>query len=282
MTATTRPPLFDRLAFCSLGPALLLPVIAAVVAVIATTGRPSDGEMDDSINGLVIAVYMVVLLGSMTLNAWLLLRYPPSFTERALPRHLSIMIAALYLLVVAWMALVVVAPIGGSSLLFGFAIAGVSIAICVAALVRRGHAVTVPARVSVGIRPVARILCIVYIVVAAIALIAALVQQFALADLSDAGGVLGGPATWVLIVLGLPWSWPLYVIGVVVSFAAGSVLGGGVVVVLPVLLALSVAANIAIVASIAGSPSRRTAITNWFFKLTPSVLVAVEVPAAKD
>lgn len=277
MTETTRHPLFDRLAFASLVPALLLPVVAAVVAVIATSGRPSDGEMDDSINGLVIAVHLVVLLGSMTLNAWLMLRYPPSFSERALPRNLSILLATLYLLVVAWVVVIVAASIGGSSVLFGIAIASVSIAVCVAALVRRGHHSQVQARSSVGLTPVARALSIGYVVVGSLGLLAALVVQFS-TDGRSSVGLLGGPAMWALIVLGLPWGWPLYVIGVVLTMAAESVLGEGAAVVIPVLLGLAVAANVAIAASIAWSPARRTAITNWFFKLTPSVLVAVEVP----
>ena len=282
MTATTRPPLFDRLAFASLVPALPLPVVAAGVVVLVASNRPFDAAFDDGFNGLVIAVFLFVLLGSMTLNAWLLLRFPLSFADRALPRHIGVMLAILYALLVAWAVIAVVRRIDESSLVFACALIVASVAVCVAALVRRGRHAEKSARSVVGLTPAARVISIGYVAAAGLALLVSLVALFVPGGGLSVVGVIGGPAAWVLVLLGLPWSWLLYLLTVVFLFTVGSSLGSAALVVLPVVLALPVAVNIAIAASIAWSPARRTAITNWFFKLTPSVLVAVEVPATEE
>lgn len=280
MTATTRPARFDRLVFTSLAPAVLLPVAAAVIAVAVSSSRPADPDFDNTINSLIFAGYLAVLLGSMTLNAWLLLRHPSSLVDRALPRHLSVLLTALYALVIVWTALFVALPIGGASLVFGAIVAAVSIAICVAALVRRGNPVHVPARAAVALTRPARIVSVGYVVIAGLVLLATLVTLLGVGEeWSQGAWVIGGPLVWALLVLGLPWSWPLYAIGIVLGFAAGSVLRDGAQFVQPVLMGLAVSANIVIAASVAWSSARRTAITNWFFRLTPRVFVAVDVPA---
>ena len=75
--APPTPARFERIMFASIVPALVLPAIAAITAIIGTSNLPSDGELDGPIAGLVVAVYMFVLgagLGMVMQNLTLIVQ----------------------------------------------------------------------------------------------------------------------------------------------------------------------------------------------------------------
>ncbi len=97
-------------------------------------------------------------------------------------------------------------------------------------------------------------------------------------DESQAGGILGGPWTWGLIVLGLPWSWPLYLVSMVLSYSVGDFASAPVYFLAPTLVALSVIANIVLMSLLVWHPTCRTALTSWFFRLNSTAAPVVETP----
>lgn len=159
----------DRLMFRAIVPALLLPVIGAVVAILGTSNQSWDGGDGGPIMGLVVAVYLFVLLGSMTLNGWLLLRHPDSFALRTLPRRTALLLALLYGLLVVWIVLLALGIVGVAGFLFGGAIAALSIVSCVDAVVRRIQGSAGVAIASIGLSVSARVIGITYVVIAALA-----------------------------------------------------------------------------------------------------------------
>lgn len=267
--APATPSRFERIMFASIVPALVLPAIAAVTAIIGTSNRPSDGELEGPIAGLVVAVYMFVLLGSMTLNGWLLLRHPQSYLARALPRRVAIVLAVLYGLIIVWIGLLAAGIVGTVGLAFGLALAAISIFVCGLAVARWSrHTGADP--ISEGALPRwARVIGIVYLVLAAASILFLLVSPVLGGGWSDVGGILGGPAVWIVLLFGLPWSHPLYFLSVVLLFNIGSGMGDLIYFVTPALMVLSVVVNMALVASVISSPQQRAAITNWFFRLRP-------------
>ena len=268
--APATPSRFERMIFASLVPALALPAIAAVTAIIGTSRLPSDGELDGPIAGLVVAVYMFVLLGSMTLNAWLLLRHPLSYLTRALPRRVAIVLAVLYGLIVVWIGLLAAGIVGILGLVFGLALAAISIFVCGLAVARWSrHTGAQP----IGEQPLprwARVVGIAYLTLAGASVLFLLVSPVLGSGWSDIGGILGGPAVWIVLLFGLPWSHPLYFLSVAVLFNVGSGLGDFVYLVTPAVMVLSVIVNMALVASVISSAQQRAAITNWFFRLKPT------------
>jgi MFS family permease len=268
--APATPTRFERIMFVSIVPALVLPAIAAVTAIIGTSNLPSDGELDGPIAGLVVAVYMFVLLGSMTLNGWLLLRHPQSYLIRALPRRVAIVLAVLYGLIIVWIGLLAAGIVGVIGMAIGLALAAISIFVCGLAVARWSrHTGAQP----IGEQPLprwARFVGIGYLVLAGVSILFLLVSPVLGSGWSDIGGILGGPAVWIVLLFGLPWSHPLYFLGVILVFNLGSGMGDLIYFVTPALMVLSVVVNMALVASVISSPQQRAAITNWFFRLKPT------------
>jgi hypothetical protein len=111
------------------------------------------------------------------------------------------------------------------------------------------------------------LLCWLYLIAVAVALLAALYFAIVPAPLSASGGILGGPAVWALVLLGLPWSHPLYLISILIGFAG---FGEPAVVIIAAGTAI---ANMVLIGLVLFSPARRVRIVNWFFKL-PAPLAA--------
>jgi MFS family permease len=268
--APATPTRFERIMFASIVPALVLPAIAAVTAIIGTSNLPSDGELDGPIAGLVVAVYMFVLLGSMTLNGWLLLRHPQSYLIRALPRRVAIVLAVLYGLIVVWIGVLAAGIVGVIGIAIGLALAAISIFVCGLAVARWSrHTGAQP----IGEKPLprwARVVGVAYLVLAGVSILFLLVSPVLGGGWSDIGGILGGPAVWIVLLFGLPWSHPLYLLSVILVFNLGSGMGDFIYLITPALMVLSVVVNMALVASVISSPQQRAAITNWFFRLKPT------------
>lgn len=256
-----------KVALILIVPALLLPVLAAAVLMIAQT---SGRGVDNGVGGIVIVVYLYVLLGSMTLNAWLLLRHPLTLSTRALPWASSVVLVTLWVVLGVWTVLLglpVPSEISGWLSII-FAILGIVLSIVsffLAASRRADTADRTPlSEVHLGTR--ARAILWVYLVAAGLALL-----SYVAVTVSGAygmtGSVIGGTPSWVLIVLGLPWSHPLYLISVVVGVAFSSALGSAAAVLSTVIPVIGVGINIAFACVLLFSPPGRTTLANWFFRL---------------
>jgi len=255
-----RAPLFERVMLASLVPALFLPILAVVVGISGSLLREAAGGTE-GIWSLVIAVYMFVLLGSMTLNAWLLLRHPQTLVAAALPRRASVAVLVVEGLLLLWIVLLAIG-IDAIAVVLGAALAIASVVVFVLALRRYLDRGNEPARAQFELPGWARIVAAVYLALAVVAVLFAIASPFIGLGWTDAAGPLGGPAAWLLLVLGLPWSHPLYFVSVVLVFGAPA--WGGIVP--TVLCLLSVLANVVFVAQLL-SPRRRTLLANWFFRL---------------
>jgi hypothetical protein len=265
MTEPQPAPLFDRAMLASVVPALLLPVIAAVTGVSGALLREALGGGSDGIAALVVAVYCFVLLGSMTLNGWLLLRHPQTLASGVATRPISIMLASLEGLLVIWIVLLAFGIIGAAALAFGVFIALLSIVLFVSALARHLRPGAAPRLESAALPQWARAAALTYLVAAVAALMFAIASPFIGVDLSDGAGAIGGPQTWALVVLGLPWSHPLYFVAAVGLIG---VTDAPAITAIPTLLAaLATIANIVLIGLVLFSPTRRTALANWFFRL---------------
>ncbi|CAN5584240.1 hypothetical protein BH10ACT7_BH10ACT7_19770 [soil metagenome] len=248
-------------------PALLLPVLAASVLMIAQT---SSWGVDNGVGGIVVLVYLFVLLGSMTLNAWLLLRHPDTLSRRALPWASSAVLVALWGVLGLWTVLLglpVPSEISGW-LSIVFAILGIVLSIVsffLAASRRADTGDRTPlTEVPLGTR--AQVILWVYLVIAALALLS-YVAVTAGGAYGMTGSMVGGAPSWVLIVLGLPWSHPLYFISVVAGVLFSSALGSAAAVSAIVIPVIGVGINIAFACVLLFSPTRRIRLVNWFFRL---------------
>lgn len=247
----------DRVALLLLVPAtVVLPVgIVAATVFSANAYRSSQG-----LAGVVSIVFTFILLGSMTLHSWVLLRRPSTFVSRVLPHRVAVVHVILWALIVLMiialaLGLIPLVPIG-----IGAAIAIVSL-VSFAHVVGSRELSDARALTSLDLSPMARVLCWAYLIAAAIALLAVLYFAIVGDSLSAAGGILGGPAIWSLVLLGLPWSYPLYLISILAGFA-----GFGEPAV-AVAAASTVIANAVLVSMMLFSPIRRVRIVNWFFRL---------------
>jgi len=257
MVADMNPSPLDRAAFIAIVPALALPAIAATSAAYGESG--SLGVFA-GLNSVIVAAFMFVLLGSMALNAWLILRHPQTFAERAVPRAVTVPFALLVAVLVVWS--VVLAAGSPSVTLYGFApvVITLSIIVCAQAGIRQRHRMPV-ARVTATTLPTAgRVLGVVYLVVAVAFLTSTLLgPALGSRELSALGAAFG---SWPLVLLGLPWSWPVaigwYILAIEIPGASAAVVA---------LTALPVVANVVLVALVLWNPAARTRITNWFFRL---------------
>lgn len=240
-----------RAAFLAQIPALALPVIATAAA--------DAGDAEHVTTPLIVGSYMFVLLGSMTLNAWLLLRHPRSFAERALPPFAAYPFVALVAVVIAWSVLLLAGFFAPSAFVFGILAAALSIVVCAASLDRLRKPSPAPRVAAVDLPTWARIVGIAYLVAAAAGLAATIVS--AASHPPDDGqwsGVL--IASWPLLLLGLPWSYPVFLVAFLNAASVGAPVGIAA-------LALAVLVNAALVGLALGNPAARARLTNWFFKL---------------
>jgi hypothetical protein len=255
-TPTPEASAIGRLAFHALVPSLLLPVIVTASSYVRTIVSPS-GAFD--FDWLVIGAFCFVLLGSMTINSWLLLRHPESWRLRALPNGQAVVLLILWGLLVVATVLVGLTRMEGFTIAFAMALAVaimvVSIVVFVFAVIRsRIRFATVPVT-AVGVSPYAAVLGWGYLAITVIGVAAAIPLMSS-----------GGPAVLVaaLVVFGLPWSWPLAVIAFFVgTFLQVPVLG----IAIGFLVVAAVVFNIVGVILLLTRPVARVRFVNWFFRL---------------
>lgn len=257
-----------RFALILIVPSLLLPGMGVAALLIS---QNSSSGIESGVGGIALIVYLFVLLGSMTLNAWLLLRHPHTLSMRVLPRSSSVVLVALWALIVAW-SVVLAAPMPSDvsdGLSLAFAVLGILLSIIsffLAAARRVADGDRVP-RESVELGQSARVIIWVFLVAAGLALLSYTALSVVGGTYSQIGGILGGPVNWVLILLGLPWSHPLHFLSVVSAVTIFSSMGTVGTVVTTVVPVIGVGINIALTCVLLFSPSRRTSLVNWFFRL---------------
>lgn len=249
------PRMLDRAAFVAIVPALALPPIAATAA--AYGERDSTGAFG-GITGAIVAGFMFVLLGSMVLNAWLLLRHPQSFTERAMPRAVAVPFVLLVAVLVVWSIVLAAGSPSVTLYVFALAVITLSIIVCVQAGIRQRHRMPVAGVTAMTLPTVGRVLGIAYLVVTVVVLMSTFLGS--VPGLAALGSVLG---SWTLVVLGLPWSWPAAIVWFVL---ATQVPGSSALV--TITSALPAIANLVLVGLVLWNPVARIRITNWFFRLS--------------
>lgn len=257
-----------RVALVLLVPCLLLPIITGAAVILVAI----LGGIDRGVGGIILVVYLFVLLGSMTLNAWLLLRHPHTLSRRALPWASSVVLVVIWGTLIIWM-IVLVAQVPSPLadwLALGFAVVLI-LASTVSFFLAASRGIDPVDRVpfaSLELGTHARVVLWIVIVASVLAMLSYAAQAVAGNPYSvAANGALGGPATWVLVVLGLPWSHPLYLASVLATVSASSAVAS--VAISTVCSLVGVTANGLISVLLLLSPNRRVAIVNWFFRLKP-------------
>ena len=245
-------------------PALVLPALAAAAAVAGDDLHPTTAA-STNVWLLAALVYLFILLGSMTLNAWLLLRHPGTFSDSELPTAVSAAQLTQWMVVVIWSFLLLGGEPPSVTLALPAAVAGLSVYIFVASLRRPKEWAAQVDAVELG-RPT-RILALGYLGFGAAALVLDGVSVALSFDARSGAGVLTGPVSWAVLLLGLPWSHPLYVLLYLVGIGGRVSNNEQFFMILPALLGLSVVVNMVLAALLLWSSGRRAAIVNWFFRL---------------
>jgi hypothetical protein len=242
-----------RFAFHALLPSLLLPVIVTLSALLGGIVNPQGGV---NIEWLVIGAFCAVLLGSMALNAWLLLRHTESWRLQALPNGLAVMLVILWGLQVVGAVVVALTRFSPVTVGFGIALMVMSVVVFVAAIARKFMKTAAAPVVAVGLSTYGKALGWGYLVLVALTIVLGLFATISVGPFA---------AFFALLLVGLPWSWPLAAVGL---------FSGGLASVLPsifaILMLASVVFNVIVVVKLLTQPAFRTRFVNWFFKLRGS------------
>lgn len=258
-----------RFAFKALIPSLLLPVLATIASLgTLVLGFATVGGFD----WLVVGVFCAVLLGSMALNGWLLMRHPESWRLQALPHGIAIALCILWGLLVVGAVLVAFTTFNPGTIIIGVGIMVISIVIFVMALIRKFIKVAVVPEVAVGLTGYAKAIGWGYLVVVAITIVVGLLAFPAFGPFA---------AIVALLIIGLPWSWPLGVVGWFVNSASLGAFGWVLSAVFLVLMIAGVVLNVVVVIRCLTSPAFRTKFVNWFFKLRGEGKNAIRTFAAQ-
>ena len=254
-----------RFVLRGLVPALVLPVLAVVASELGSLLFPKSG-LDVVVLRIALAAYLFVLLGSMTLNAWLLLRHPATLATRALPHSTAVVQLAQWVLIVACCGVLVSSDISVAIVVLGLVVAALSIVVCAQALARArnrgGGAPLTELTLSRG----ARVTALAYLALTTGAFAFTALSPVISATVSNSGPLVGGPAVVLPLLLGLPWSHPVFLATTVFSVGLGTDLG----VLATIIGLLPLAANIVLVSIVLWSPARRVRLANWFFKIGPA------------
>lgn len=264
-----QPTRFERVMFATLVPALALPIVVATLALWVQPG-PDDPNSDlgHLITGPMMGVFMTVLLGSMTLNAWLLIRRPVNLQSRSIPRRPGLVLVFLYVTTAVWILMLFLTHLN-SSVFNVLALAVIVESIFVFAQILRTQRATSMTFTEAGLAPTVKWGLLAYLGIAVgliIATIALLVEP-------PRGDWL---PYWipVAIALGLPWS-PGALLVVVLAMATNFILGiqlrpeEPTVPVEIVLLLLPAIINITLAVGILASPKTRAlALGVLFFRGT--------------
>jgi len=221
------------------------------------------------------AIFMHVLLASMTLNVWLLLRRPVYWREKAIPTSVSVTQLALYAAVAVWhvqLALARDAPVA-----WFFIVATMVLSILVLIALVRARPVVKErfsnVRFSEGERTVLR----VYFAVAVATLVATPIVL--------AVGVQFGFLPWwlfpVAIGVNLPWTLLMPVIGAITGplFSAVPPIGFAAAI---VGLGLTWGPNLVITRRLLGSSAQATATMNCIFLLGSDPSAQAETAIASE
>ncbi len=230
-----------KFAFYALIPSLLLPLIVTLLSI----------RLGTSVDWLVVAVFCLVLVGSMALNGWLLLRHSETWRLRAFPAGIAVMLLILWGLLVVGGIVVATTSLNPGTIAIAIALMVLSIVVFVAALIRKTIKTAVVPEVAVGLSRYGAVLGWGYLVAA---LIGVVVGVFAYLSMGTFGSVAA------LVVVGLPWSFPLAAIGLLLSNAV-------VGMVVTVLILAGVALNVVVVVRLLTNAAYRVRFVNWFFKL---------------
>lgn len=246
------PSAVGRFAFRALVPALLLPAVIVLMSLLRVMGIQLGAS---GVDWLVTTVFCFILLGSMTLNTWLLLSTPQTWQQRALPPALSIALIVLWSLEVV-LALVLPALGSGTvSVVIAVLIMLASIVVFLFAFVRRLVRVASVPVTAVGLSRYSAVLGWGYLALTAVSVIGAAVASLA-------GG--WGMAVLPLITVGLPWSWPLAVLAFVVGLMLDLPVLGAIFL---GLIVVGVALNVFVVIRLLTNPAFRVRFVNRLFRL---------------
>lgn len=245
-----------RFAFSALIPSLLLPVLVTISSFATLAfGIATVGGFD----WLVVGVFCAVLIGSMALNGWLLLRHPESWRLRALPNGIAIALCILWGLLIVGAVLVAFTTFNPGTIAIGVGIMVISTVIFVMAIIRKFIVkVAVVPEVAVGLTRYAAAIGWGYLVVVAITFVVGLLAFPTFGPFA---------AIVALLIIGLPWSWPLGVIGWIIGNSAMGAFGSVITAVFIVLMLAGLVLNVVVVIRCLTSPAFRTKFVNWFFKL---------------
>jgi hypothetical protein len=259
-----QPTRFERAMFASLWPALFLPIAAATIALWVQPGADEVSESYGWVGYLILGTFLIVLLCSMNLHAWLLTRRPVNLQNRAVPLWPGVALAVLYATVLAMTVSLFIMPLGSGvvgALAPATAIESIIVLVLVIATRKpspRNWEMPEPSRrVLWGVR--------VYLIVA----IVGLVHTIVLATRPMADDTY---AYWipVAVALGLPWS-PAVVQLVSALIATAAILGlpwaDVTVPIFSVLMLAPLAVNAALAAAVLASPrSRHVALRVLFLR----------------
>jgi len=252
----TPAPLFDRVALWILVPSILLPAIALMVF-------PFGGysERRPAPNSIAILVYTFVLLGSMTVNAWLRLRSPDVPFRRALTWRGSVYTYAVAVFAAILLVLIATWPPIPEPAVIVMGLIGAALSIASWA-----DAVQLPPRTTVGVINGYLSGRAQTIITGAAAGTGAAIVLFVSGFTVFPQPV--GQLLPLLIAVGLPWSHPVAFLTLPLSILPG---GWGYVAIFAI--AACGLVNVGLALAIARSHSFRLRAMRRFFRLRESVPV---------
>ncbi len=244
---------FGRIMFWS-----LVPGLALLVGVLTLMQFIPDCKLD-SLSKAVASTFGFVLLGSMTLNAWLVLRHQRSYATRALAQHLASVHAALYLCIVVWL---VTLSLQGSTASALVSWAQILVAVALMALSIASFVLVMDRPAEFAFRaeePTPRTRALQYWASAFVVLALAASASYVVLRRDESEALW----TFPLLLLGLPWSHPFYAV-LFVPFARLTNFS-----VLTASLLVPIAVNVGLALALLLSQRFRTRATKWFFRLNP-------------
>ena len=111
------PSRFERVMFVTLLPALALPIIAGAIAYSPLPDPVGEAEssLGNAIGYWALTVFTFLLLTSMTLNAWLLLRRHENLSTKSIPSSVGFALLVLYGTLGAWLPVLLFVPLSSGN-----------------------------------------------------------------------------------------------------------------------------------------------------------------------
>lgn len=254
------PTRFDRVMFATLVPATILPLGGSIAMFALSLNAGMD--LLRVVGGLAATVLLLVALGSMAFNAWVLLRRARTWQTRSIPRRVGQALLALYVTLVLWFLLLLIpdSSVVPWFLLFGAATAVESIVVL--ALIRAASPTREKGVSELTLGPLARRWVTAYLVVAVLGLAYSVVLA---AFPTSADRTLYSIP--MAVILGLPWS-PVPTFVAFIYLIVGSSIDLGSPFSAPyTVLTLPLVVNIALAVGLLGPPRcQATALRVLFFQ----------------